>query len=50
MAEEQGPVEAGWQVVDPHGNVVDSGPGIVLEMSAEIGGSEQEEAGDGGDR
>lgn len=43
------PVEAGWQVVDPHGNVVDSGPGIVLEMSTDIGGSEQEGADDGGD-
>lgn len=50
MTDGQNPVEAGWQVVDPYGNVVDSGPGIVLEMSTEIGGSEQEEAGDGGDR
>jgi hypothetical protein len=42
--------EVGWQVIDQNGNVVDSGPGIVLEMSTEIGGGEQEGADDGGDR
>lgn len=49
QAEHTADVEVGWRVIDPHGNVVDSGPGIVLEMSTEIGGSEQEGADDGGD-
>jgi hypothetical protein len=40
--------EVGWLVIDPDGNVVDSGPGIVLEMTTEIGGGEQEGADDGG--
>lgn len=29
--------QIGWQVLDPDGNVVDSGPLIVLEMVAEMG-------------
>ena len=37
------------RVLDPEGNVVEEYPGIVLEMAAEIGGSE-EGADDGGDR
>jgi hypothetical protein len=28
---------AGWRVLDPYGNVVDSGPQTVLESSAEAG-------------
>lgn len=30
----------GWQVLDPDGNVVASGPGIVLEMVAHTGEEE----------
>jgi hypothetical protein len=33
----------GWRVIDPDGNVVDSGPGMVLEMVTEMG--DQGEAG-----
>ena len=29
--------EVGWVVLDPDGNVVDSGPGMVLEMAATMG-------------
>ncbi|MCW2900310.1 MAG: hypothetical protein JWO67_2575 [Streptosporangiaceae bacterium] len=29
--------EPGWRVLDPDGTVVDSGPGIALEMVAHIG-------------
>jgi hypothetical protein len=32
--------EPGWLVLDPDGTVVDSGPGIVLEMVA-LAGEEQ---------
>lgn len=28
-------VEIGWQVLDPEGNVVESGPVVVAEMTAE---------------
>lgn len=38
----------GWLVLDPEGNVVASGPPMELEMTTEMGGSE-EGAGDGGD-
>ena len=31
------PPPAGWQVLDPDGNVVDSGPQTVLEASAATG-------------
>ena len=30
----------GWRVIDPDGNVVDSGPLIELEMVAGLGGPE----------
>lgn len=39
----------GWVVVDPDGNIVDSGPGIVLEMAAQAGDSDQEGLTDGSD-
>lgn len=35
----------GWQVLDPDGNVIDSGPQTVLEASADAG----EETADGSD-
>lgn len=38
--------EPGWVVLDPEGNVVDSGPGMTLEMASSMG----EEVQDGGDR
>lgn len=40
------PDAPGWTVFDPDGNVVDSGPGLTLEMATSMG----EEARDGGDR
>jgi hypothetical protein len=39
----------GWQVIDPDGNVVDSGPGVSLEMVTNMGGDEEGDA-DGSDR
>jgi hypothetical protein len=33
----------GWRVIDPDGNVVDSGPGMVLDAVTDLG--EQDEAG-----
>lgn len=43
MDTEEQPI--GWRVIDPDGNVVDSGPCIELEMVTSMG----EEATDGGD-
>lgn len=40
------PVPVGWVVLDPDGNVVDSGPGMTLVMASSMG----EEDPDGGDR
>lgn len=40
------PTDPGWTVFDPDGNVVDSGPGMTLEMASSMG----EEVQDGGDR
>lgn len=36
---EQSPWEegAGWRVLDPEGNVISSGPGIEMHMSAGVG-------------
>lgn len=39
----QPPEPPGWVVLDPDGNVVDSGPGMFLEMASDMGGSEETE-------
>ena len=31
------PVEVGWQVLDPDGNVIQSGPGMMLEAVSDTG-------------
>lgn len=33
-AEDAAPVEYGWQVVDPDGNVIESGTGVVMQATA----------------
>lgn len=44
------PEAPGWVVLDPDGNIVDSGPGLVLTMATQMGEPQQEEeATDGGD-
>lgn len=37
MSEQPTEPFVGWRVVDPDGNVVASGPPIVMEMTAECG-------------
>jgi hypothetical protein len=37
----------GWVVLDPDGNVVDSGPGMTLEMVTTFGDDEEGAEGDG---
>lgn len=44
--EPEAETETGWQVLDPDGNVVESGPGVMLEAVSDTG----EEQPDGGDR
>lgn len=39
--QQTGQPEAGWRVLDPDGNVVDSGPGIVLIAAGESGPEDQ---------
>lgn len=39
----------GWQVLDPDGNVVASGPVTELEMAAELGETVNPEGTDAGD-
>lgn len=39
--------EVGWVVLDPDGNVVDSGPGMVLEMVATMGDEPDEQGEEG---
>jgi hypothetical protein len=41
--------ETGWQVLDPDGNVVASGPVTELEMAALMGEALNPEGSDGGD-
>lgn len=42
------PVEPmGWQVLDPDGNVIDSGPLTVMYMAADLGENPQPEDVDG---
>jgi hypothetical protein len=41
--------DVGWQVLDPDGNVVASGPVTALEMAAEMGEALNPEGTDGGD-
>jgi hypothetical protein len=36
-SDEQPDEQVGWRVIDPDGNVVDCGPGMVLEMVTEMG-------------
>jgi hypothetical protein len=36
-------VPAGWFVLDPDGNVVDSGPCIALEMTTDVSGGNEED-------
>lgn len=44
------PEPVGWQVLDPDGNVVASGPVTELEMSAEMGETPRGEDSDGSHR
>lgn len=43
------PEQIGWQVLDPDGNVIASGPVTVVELVAEAGSAQEEEDGDGSD-
>ena len=43
------PEPVGWQVLDPDGNVVASGPVTELEMAAEMGETLDTKDSDGGD-
>jgi hypothetical protein len=43
MPEIPEPVEVGWQVLDPDGNVVQSGTVIVLSATADAGETMSEE-------
>ena len=47
MSEPESPDEQaeapGWRVLDPDGNVVDSGPGIVLQAASATGDDPEEE-------
>ena len=44
MTESTPDPEIGWRVLDPEGNVVDSGPITQLEMVANLGDTPAEEA------
>ena len=42
-SEQGGPPEVGWRVLDPDGNVVDSGPGMFLIAAGESGPADDTE-------
>lgn len=41
------PAAGGWAVVDPDGNVVESGPAIEMTMALGVGSTVEEEDSDG---